>query len=43
MHNARNMSMINTLEECLLKIKGVLSDDENKDEGLDNKLKGSQH
>ena len=48
MHNARNMSRIKTLEERLLKVKGVklqrqndtrLSDDENKDEGLYNKLK----
>ena len=43
MHNVRNMSRINTLRECLLKVKGVkfqrkndtkISDDENKDEGL---------
>ena len=48
MHNARNMSRIKTLRECLLKVKGVklqrqndtrLSDDENKDEGLYNELK----
>ena len=48
MHNARNMSKVKTLEKCLLKVKGVklqsqndtrLSDDENKDEGLYNKLK----
>ena len=46
--NARNMSNIKTLRECLLKEKGVklerkndtrLSDDENKDEGLYNELK----
>ena len=48
MHNARNMSKIKTLGECLLKEKGVklqrkkytrLSDDERKDEGLYNELK----
>ena len=48
MHNARNMSRINTLEEHFLKVKGVkfqrkndtrLSGDENKDEGLYNKIK----
>ena len=48
MHNARNMSRIKTLRECLLKVKGVklprkndtrLSDYGNKDEGLYNKLK----
>ena len=48
MHNTRNMSKVNTLEEHLLKVKGVklqrkndtrLSDDENKDEGLYNELK----
>ena len=48
MHNARNMSRIKTLRECLLNVKGVklprkndtmLSDDENKDEGLYNELK----
>ena len=48
MHNSRNMSRINTLEERLLKVKGVklqrqndrrLSGDENKDEGLYNELK----
>ena len=42
MHNARNMSRIKALRECLLKEKGVklqrqddtrLSDDENKNEG----------
>ena len=47
-HNVRNMRKIKTLRECLLKEKGVnlqrkngtrLSDDENKDEGLDNELK----
>ena len=47
-HSARNMSKIRTLEEHLLKVKGVklqrqndtrLSDDENKDQGLYNKLK----
>ena len=48
MHNARKASKIRTLEESLLKEKGVklqrqndtrLSNDENKDEGLYNKLK----
>ena len=48
MHNARNMSKINTLGERLLKVKGVklqrkkdtrLSNDESKDEGLYNELK----
>ena len=48
MHNARKMSRIKTLGEYLLKAEGVklqrqndtrLSDDENKDEGLYNKLK----
>ena len=48
MHNARKASKIKTLREHLLKVKGVkfqmqndtrLSDDENKDEGLYNKLK----
>ena len=48
MHNARNMSNIKTLRECLLKEKGVklqrkngtrLSDDESRDEGLYNDLK----
>ena len=48
MHNARNMSSIKTLKECLLKVKGFrlqrkndtrLSDDESKDEGLYNELK----
>ena len=43
MHNARKVSKIRTLRECLLKVKGVkfqrqndtrLSDDDNKDEGL---------
>ena len=47
-HNARNMINIKGLGECLLKVKGVklqrqndtrLSSDENKDEGLYNKLK----
>ena len=47
MHNARKVSKIRTLGECLLKVKGVklqrkkdtrLSNDENKDEGLYNKL-----
>ena len=47
-HNERNMSNIKTLEECILEEKGVnlkrkigtrLSDDENRDEGLYNKLK----
>ena len=48
MHNARNMSRIKTLGECLLKVKCVklerqndtrLSDEENKDEGLYNDIK----
>ena len=48
MHNARKVRKIRTLEERLLKVKGVrlqrkndtrLSDDENKDEGLYNELK----
>ena len=48
MHNARKARKIRTLREHLLKVKGVklqrkndtrLSDDENKDEGLYNKLK----
>ena len=48
MHNARNMSKIKTLGECLLKVKGVklqrkndtrISDDENKDEGLYKEVK----
>ena len=48
MHNARNKRKVNTLRECLLKVKGVklqsqndtrLSNDENKYEGLYNKLK----
>ena len=48
MHNARNKRKVNTLRECLLKVKGVnlerkndtsLSDDENKDEDLYNELK----
>ena len=48
MHNARNMSMIKTLEECLLREKGVklqrkngtrLSNDKSIDEGLYNELK----
>ena len=48
MHNARDMSRIKTLGESLLKVKGVnlqrqkytrLSDDESKDEGLNNELK----
>ena len=47
-HNARNMSRINTLKERLLKLKGVklqrkndtrLSNDQRKDEGLYNELK----
>ena len=47
MHNARNMSRIKTLGECLLKVKGFksqrkndtrLSDDESKYEGLYNEL-----
>ena len=48
MHNARKMSRIKTLGECLLNVKGVklqrkndtrLSDDESRDEGLYNELK----
>ena len=48
MHNARNMRMIKTLKERLLKVKGVklqrqhdtrLSNDQRKDEGLYNELK----
>ena len=48
MHNARNMNKIKKLGEILLEVKGVklqrkndtrLSNDENKDEGLYNKLK----
>ena len=48
MHNARKVSKIRTLEERLLKVKGVklqrkndtrISDDENKDEVLYNELK----
>ena len=48
MHNARKMSRIKKLGERLLKVKGVklqrkndtrLSDDDNKDKGLDNKIK----
>ena len=48
MHNARNMRKIKKLRECLLKLKVVklqrkndtrLNNDENKDEGLYNKLK----
>ena len=48
MHNARKVRKIRTLAERLLKVKGVklqrkndtrLSSDENKDEGLYNKLK----
>ena len=48
MNNAKKVSNIRTLKECLLKVKGVklqrkndtgISDDENKDEGLYNKLK----
>ena len=48
MHNARDMSRIKTLGECLLKVKGFklqrkndtrLSDDERKDEDLYNELK----
>ena len=48
MHNARNKSKIKTLRESFLKVKGVklqrqsdtrLSNNENKDEGLYNKLK----
>ena len=47
-HNERNMSKVKTFREHLLKVKGVklqrqndtrLSDSENKDEGLYNKLK----
>ena len=47
MHNAWNMSRIKTLREHLLKVKGVklqrknntrISDDEKKDEGLENEL-----
>ena len=46
-HNARNMSKIKTLGECILKEKGVklqrkndtkMSDDERRDEGLYNDL-----
>ena len=48
MHNARNISRIKTLGECLLKVKGVnlqrkidtsLSYNENKDEELYNEIK----
>ena len=48
MHNAKKVSRIKTLRERLLKVKDFklrrqndtrLSDDENKDEGLYNKLK----
>ena len=48
MHNARNMSRIKTLGECLLKVKGFnlqrkndtrLSDDESKDASLHNEIK----
>ena len=48
MHNARNMSKVKTLGECLLKVKCVklqrkndtrLTDDQNKDEGLYKKQK----
>ena len=48
MHNARKESKIRTLEECLLKEKGVnlqrkngtrLSDDESREDGLYNELK----
>ena len=48
MHNERKVIKIRTLEERLLRVKGVklqrqndtrLSDDENKDEGLYNELK----
>ena len=48
MHNARKVRKIRTLREGLLGVKGVklqrqndtrLNDDENKDEGLYNKLK----
>ena len=51
MHNARNMSKAKKLEECLVKVKGfklqrkdgtMLSDDENKYEGLYNELKASK-
>ena len=46
--STRNMSKVKTLREHLLKVKGVklqrqndtrLNDDENKDEGIYNKLK----
>ena len=48
MHNARKVSKIRRLRECLLRVKGVklqrqndtrLSNNENKDEGLYNELK----
>ena len=48
MHNARKVSKIRTLRECLLRVKGVklqrqndtrISDDESKDEGLYNEPK----
>ena len=48
MHNARKVSKIRTLKECLLKVKGDklqrkndtrMSDDERKDEVLYNELK----
>ena len=48
MHNARKVSKIRTLGECLLKVKGVklqrkndtrLGGNENRDEGLYNELK----
>ena len=48
MHDARKVSNIRTLRECLLRVKGVklqrqndtmLSNEENKDEGLYNELK----
>ena len=48
MHNARNMSSIKTLRECLLKVKDVklqkkngtrLSDDERRDEVLYNEIR----
>ena len=48
MHNARKVSKIKTLGECLLKVKGVnmqskyctrVSNDEKINEGLYNKLK----
>ena len=48
LHNARQMSRIKTLRECLLKVKGVklqrqndtrLGNNENKDEGLYNELR----